>query len=553
MQAEPLNMHKIVKTGRGLLAFSVMVIVIASLTLGGQPVSALPLLSVTALSQELIAGEDNVVTFRVSNTGDAFAQDVYLLLTLPSSSSGSLMILKDADGLVFLDDVFAGSYVDVNFTVYVSPNAANTLVSVSITMIFIYAGQQTLTRPVGFEVLPPKQVGAVLHASLSQSEAVAGQNNTLYLRIANDGDLDASLVTATLTLPGATSGASSLVLYGSDGKWIVGDIGVNQSVEIPITIYAALGSIGSIYQLPFTFSYSDSFRAKQDAKYLPLGVPYSSAVSANIEITISPQELLTGTVNDLTLTVNNTGDSTAESISISLAIPGSTSTSSAYNLIGSDASWVIGRLEPGQSTVIPVQIFVAPSASGTMTTFTTTTSFADMKYKLKTQTDYFGMITRGKVAFTIIGTSTYPKAVTPGELFSLTVQFINLGTTTAQSMVVKPSGNQQMQTYLSNDIFMGDVAVNVPTSMTLTYIAGNITNGAYSVTLEYSFRDTLGRESVANLTIPFQITIGSGTNGSSSGQNNGAFGGVLTYAAAGAIGIVVVVAIALLLKKRKRP
>ncbi len=553
MQAELINVNKILKMRRGFLTLSILAIVISSLALGGQPVAAIPFLSVSALSQELVAGQDNVVTFRVSNTGDAFAQDVYLLLTLPSSSSGSSMILKGSDGLVFLDDISGGGYADVNFTIYVSPNAANTLVSVSLTMYFIYAGEQTLTRPLGFEVLPVQQTGAVLQVSLSQSEIIAGQNNTIYLRLDNKGDQDASLVTVTLTLPGATSGASSLVLYGSDGKWIVGGIGVGQSAEVPITIYASLGSIGAIYQLPFSVSYSDSFKPKQEVKYLPLGVPYSSEASANIEVTISPQELLTGTVNNLTITVKNTGESAADSVSLSLTIPGSTSASSAYTLIGSDASWIIGKLEPGQSTAIPVQVFVAPSASGTMTTFATTTSFVDLKYKTKIQTDYFGMITRGKVAFTIIGTSTYPKAVTPGELFSLTVQIINLGTTTAQSMVIKPSGNQQMQTYLKNDIFMGDVAVNVPTSITLTYTAGNITDGAYAVTLEYSYRDTLGRESTANLTILFQITVGTGTSDGSNNQNADAFGVIATYAALGIAAVAVVAVIVYLLRKRKRP
>lgn len=170
--------------------------------------------------------------------------------------------------------------------------------------------------------------------------------------------------------------------------------------------------------------------------------------------------------------------------------------------------------------MIPLKIFVSPTASGTLTTFTMSTSYTDANLRSKQQVNYLGMIVRGVVDLVVLDTSTFPSQITLGKPFSITVSLINLGTTTAQSVMVSPSENQGLQPAGYDKIFLGDLAVNVPSSFTLTYSAINITTGKYVLNLEYTYRDNLGQKLKGTLNVPVNIVV-STTNATSNSSPTG--------------------------------
>jgi hypothetical protein len=202
--------------------------------------------------------------------------------------------------------------------------------------------------------------------------------------------------------------------------------------------------------------------------------------------------------------------------------------------------------------VIPLKIFVSPTASGTLTTFTVSTSYTDTNLRSRQQVNYLGMIVRGVVDLVVLDTSTFPSQITLGKPFSITVSLINLGTTTAQSVLVSPSANQGLQPAGYDKVFLGDLAVNVPSSFTLTYSATNITTGKYVLNLEYTYRDNLGQKLKGMLNVPLNIVVATTNATSTSAPSGITSAGVFSPTYIAVVLVVVAIAAAFVYFRKRR-
>ncbi|NHV45844.1 MAG: hypothetical protein HA493_04335 [Candidatus Verstraetearchaeota archaeon] len=579
-----------------------------------------PNLSVSFDKTILIPGKNNQLYLTIRNIGDATALQIWISISLPSSTTGgALMILNGSDGRWYIDSLASSESYSIPLDIYVSPSAAGSIYQITITLSYQYYGSKTETRSIGVYVPPLEIQGAILSLSLSPYEINFGRNNNLTLKIKNIGDADAKQVSIVLNMPGA--GMSPLSLVNSDGKWYFDTIKVNEEIEIPITIYASVSSAGQTYQLPITISYSDYIKSKTETKYLTLIVPFSTSPLVDFEINVNPQdlnagelnkihiylynkgdsdasyvqillnmpsglvlkesdghwsidkiksgesvdlevniyvsplasgntyqipiiityydsllrmkqetryislnvptvyskqavidvslnknELKSGEINNLNLTIKNEGNGIAKSIFVSLTIP-----IQSVILLDSDGNWYIDELKPGESITIPLKLFASPSSSGLLTTFTFSISYIDTNLKSKQQISNIGMIIRGVVNIIVLDSSVFPSQITIGKPFSITVSIINLGTTTAQSVMIYPSESNGLKPVSYDKIFLGDLSVNTPSSFTISYYATNITSGRYILNLEYTYKDNLGQSFKGILNVPVNILISTNT------------------------------------------
>ncbi len=511
----------IVKTGMASAMILVMVMAMAAASLSIAEVEASPpILDVTPSTQTLIAGENNVVTFTIRNAGTSTASQIFATLTLPSSTTGgALMVLLNGDGQWYIESLGEDEESAITAEIYVSPLAAGKLYPLTLAFSYQYYGTRQETRSIGFDVPLLNSTGALISASLSAFELKAGQSNNLTLELRNTGDADAKLVSATLTLPGATAGPSPLSLIGSDGKWTFSSIKPNESVVIPLTIYASPSSAGMVYQPVVTLAYSDYISSRQEQRYLALGPVFTPLPSVNIEASLSGSELRAGAYNDVNMTVRNSGGAAAESLILQLSLPGGQTGSSPLTLLGSDGSWSLGSLAPGEERIIPLRIFAAPSASGISTSLSVTASFTDNN-SAKQQTRSMGVLVKGSVDFVILDSTTYPQKVEPGGPFSMTVTIINLGTSAAQSVIVYPNGTSTLQPSSGDKIFLGDLAVNVPSSFTINYLPQNASSGTYVIPVRYDYKDSLGQMNTATLDVPLQLVVEAKSSGGGQPQQS---------------------------------
>jgi len=514
-----------------------------------------PNLVIISSTQILNAGMDNLVRFEIKNFGDTEASLITVSLALPSGT-GTPMILKNSDGRWFVGNLTSDHYEYIYSTIYVSPTAANNLFQLVFTINYMQGiTAKTETRAIGFNVPAITQLGAFISASLTPLQVKAGQNNSVTLTLKNIGDADAQTISVSLGMPSG-AGSSPLILVGSNGKYIFNILAKNQSITIPITIYASPNSAGSIYQITASLTYSDFIKTRQDAQALSLGVPNVGQSSANLETSLLPQNLISGQVNNITLKVTNIGDSAATDLTVTLSLP-LQGANSQYTLIGSDGRYSINNLASGASAVIPLQIFVLPSASGTVSYFSVTTSYTDLNYKAKQQTNNLGFLVAGSVELLIISTTTYPQNITLGQPFTITINLINIGTTTAQSMILFPNGTRTIKPFLNQTRFLGDISVNVPSSVSLSYIAQNTSSGIQNLNLEYKYRDNLGRTITSHLDVQVRLTVATSNSASNPTSTDGNLKILAQYARELLVPIIIIAAaviggVILIRRRRKR-
>jgi len=539
-------------------------------------ITILPLASVSPVSaayvdfdvrvntQILVAGKENVLTFTISNLGDTAATNTVVTFQSQGSmfSTGS-MILLGTDGIFYLGQMSAKASKLITVSVYVSPSAAGSIVTIGLNVNYDGSSPfQTaqVTHSIGFSVAASDNTGPSLYPSFSNPSFTGGQNNTVYLIVTNMGQRDANNVLILLEMPGAStqqsgesiipglttsvgglsSGSSQFMIVGGEGKWTVDSIKKGQSVSLPVTIYASSGSMGSLYLFPVTISYTDNLTYVEDSRYAAARVLTTTLPTSVFQFEISTQNLKAGEVNNFTISVRNTYNTTAEGVTVQIGMPGASisssssymssqgssfsipsGSSSSFILIGEDGSWFIGNMAPGEERSIPVSVYISPSSSGSMAAFSVGASYTDIFGKAHQETKSIGVIVRGAIDFEILETSTFPIYITPGKSFSLSVNLINLGTSTATSMIVTPRANGQLVPASDAKIFLGDVAVNVPSSFTISYIAGDVSNGTYSVEAFYTYKDTLGQKLNGTLEIPITIRVANTTSTTTPTQTSG--------------------------------
>ncbi len=498
------NMHRYEKNGCKMIFIIFYIYLLLISFYGIKPVKAENevKLALSTDTQNLIPGKINNIKLTLKNNGDLVARSLTVTLNMPATSQiqESLMYVLNGDGTHFLADLDPGESVEVDERIYVNPKTANSVVSIQVKMSYLIPDETVEYRNVGFTISSLSSTGAIINVSTSTSTLIAGNSNLLAVYLKNSGDSIAYNIDVTMGLPGV-GGSSPLTLIDSDGNWQLESIKANASNIIPLKIFASPSSAGNTYLISLTISYSDDIRQWQITRYISVGIHYPITKGAILDVTLNDQNIASGSINDRSLTIFNSGDEKARNILFSLSTPNTQS----FAIIGADR-WSIEGIEPGQSFKIPVKFFVTAYSSGITYSIPASLTYIDNLYKQKQENIGISVVIFGNVVIDVLESSTYPSTVVQGKPFSITATIINLGTTTAQSVTVLPKGNADMQPSQSSTIFIGDLSTNVPSSITITYVASTIKNGTYPVEVEYSYRLNTSQKFTGKITIPVKIT-----------------------------------------------
>lgn len=469
--------------------------------LAGQSYNGLLL---TTDTQDLKPGQLNRVKFTLKNTGNLDLKSLILTINMPSSQqqSEAPMYIVNGDGRHYIDEISTGQTLSITENIFVNPKSANSMYLLKIDIYYTAGGEYVDTRSIGFTIDSLTETGAIIDVSTSTNTIISGKNTTVLLILNNLGDSEAINVEVSMTLP--SGGASSpLTLRNSDGNWVIDSLGKNQTTTIPLEMFAAPSSAGNVYMITLSIKYADSISQKQISRYISIGVPYPKSQGAILNAKLDDQNLASGTTNSRVLTITNTGDDRAWNILVTLKTPNTQSIA----LIGTSGPWNIAGIEPGKSYDVPVKFFITTAATGATYNLPVTVSYVDSDYRQKQDTHEIGVVVFGSVAVTALDSSTYPAKITPGKTFSITSTIINLGTTTAQSVIITPKTNPYMKPFSNSTMFIGDLSVNVPSSITMTYIAADIKNQTYPIEVEYSYRLSTSQTYSEKITIPVRITV----------------------------------------------
>jgi len=580
------------------LATLVVLALVVSSALAVVPVSAAANMTIEASTITLTAGAVNRIAFNVTNAGNAIASDVIVSLgTSGSFTSGTSMIIIGGDGSWSLGTMSPGAKASFTADIYVSPSAVGTLTELSFTFTYVEGGTDTFMRKsIGMSVANKVLTGASLYPHFSTFELVAGANNTLSLIIDNVGNTPATNVSIILSMPGASSssvdtsstaslissltgstaslpssGSTQFMLTATTGGWNVTHISAGQSISIPITIYASPNSMGSIFQFSVALAFNDNLTYVDETKYVYANVPTIATSSSNFKVEINDQNFIAGQINNITLKIRNTGAFTAKAVTLQVAMPGSQVSSSSSSLsslsslsglsssasslplilLGDDGSWSLGDIGPGEEREVSMNILATPNSAGSVTSITVSTLYMDNFDNAMQESRSVGLLVQGIVEFMILQTSTYPVNVTNNKAFSLSINIINLGTSSANGMIIIPKASAHFTPKTSEKLFVGDVETNIPASFTISYLPTGIASGQYTLQLGYTYKDDLGQRLEGAIDVPVTITVSTGGENGGGDDTNWIIKLLIANWYYIVIALVLIVALVVVLRMRK--
>lgn len=548
-----------------------------------QTVRAEPKINIDVDSQILVAGAENTIVFTILNWGNSTAQDINATVTVPTS-----MMFIDSDGRWNLTNLSPGQSTNIVARAYVSPSAAGNLIQLTVRVTYTTNTSSIAlseTKTLGFSVATVDLAGAYLNPYFSTYDFQASQNNSVVLIIENQGQRQATSISVSLGAPSGlgsglggltsltslsdssslSSGSTQFLLYNNTGRWNFDSLPANGSLVLPLTIFVMPSAAGSISMFPVTLTYTDGFTYTQVTRYATVRVLSVPGSGINFHVGIDPQEFHSGGITHATINVTNIGAGNMDAVSAQLSLSGSSSSGSSsgivipttsgspFVLLGQDGSWLLGEMAIGETRSLPIDIYTSPSAAGNVVSVSVSVSYTDPLAKSKQETKQIGIIVRGLVDIYVMDSSTFPSTITVGKAFSASINIINLGTSSAEGMLAFPQSSDNLTSLSAERIFLGDVEVNIPTSLTISYVSSNITNGTYPISIPYTYKDSLGGWVNGTLTVPLKLTVLNGTENQAATNGSGGIGSLLeTYWWVLAIAIVViVVAIYFLVSRRK--
>ena len=114
-----------------------------------------------------------------------------------------------------------------------------------------------------------------------------------------------------------------------------------------------------------------------------------------------------------------------------------------------------------------------PSDSPTSIAIPLTITYYGQDNIQKTENRQVGVLVQGVITFELVSYTILPERPAPGQPFSVTVVLVNTGTVKAISTSVALTPDRQFRSFGQSRTFLGDVAVNTPTSVTFSLTLSN--------------------------------------------------------------------------------
>ena len=416
-------------------------------------------------------GTVNDVVIRVNNRGTGNASEINTYVTAPSQVS-LLGTLKDIHRLD------AGSSAKLKLTVYVSPQAANSPITFSISSTYrdAYLNLRSVGQSLGFIIGGVEQTIFKVHTSTDY--LTPNDLNHVNVTVDNRG----STTMRDLRIRFSSQPPVSIICV--DGEVYLGTLSPQERIEFPIIIYLSSTSSDSA-TIPLTITYMDESQTiKSEARTLTFLLNKISELSP-ISIKVQPNILVAGKANNLTITISNIGTVPLRSISVSYSFQ-----SGQFTWLQPDISQ-IGQLLPGQTFLVDAKVFDPPTSTAS-TVLQANIRYYDSQNNLKQEIRNIGLLSQGLIDLQMVDYSILPEKPTIGQIFSVTVTLTNIGTIVSSAVTATPHPPSDFKMFGSNSIFIGDMQVNTPTTFTLSILISDSTKpGRYHVPIELTYFDNL--------------------------------------------------------------
>ncbi len=314
---------------------------------------------------------------------------------------------------------------------------------------------------------------------------VAGAINNVTVEVTNSGSGYASDVSATPT-------QSSNISLVNQTKTIP-SIAPNQTKNISMYLYVSPGIAGQATTLPLNTQYITPY-GYNTSSTVDLSVYALPISQSEIVVSASTYDLVSGSVDYTNITIKNNGSSQISNLTVQL------SPQSPLALIGSDGFYNIPSLSPGETYIIPVQLYLSSSTN------TVSSLVVNLDYATQTSSRTLSFLAPGYINITSVSTTLLPSNPSVGSIFSLTSTLNNLGTTTASSATVTAYPPNGLTIVGQDTTFIGSIPTDTPTAFTMSFIVSqNAKPGRYTIPVTLTYSNNLNQRE--NTTFQYSVNV----------------------------------------------
>jgi len=357
--------------------------------------------------------------------------------------------------------------------------------------------------PVTLDLDVPVYGRPILSIEVDKYEIPAGSETPLNVKIRNVGSGAVIDLNVAINVRGKTSMTGTMetpiVFVKKDNIQHFDRIEAGSEESFTVLLGVDKDAVGP-YSLDFTLTYRDEW-GKLYSETRSLGIYVSSKLpSSQILVSsykVEPETVYKGEDFTLTLTVENTGDSTAQQVLVQLTPPQgfSTLTPSALSL---------GSLKPGEARTITYKLKASPTAKeGVIYTFSVDIGYVDELGIARTSRSLLGIPLHGTVELVTYDVEVSPAS--PGAPLTVTFTLLNRGTTTASYTTITVVSERPFKP-LEEPTYIGDLDPNAPLPVSLkAMVKPDTAEGVYKLKVKVYYKDEYNEDHTEYLTFPVKV------------------------------------------------
>ena len=468
---------------KNVLILTIVMAILVSQVAVTQAADDLPILQVSTSGIYLTAGQENLVTVNLKNTGDYKLFDIEATLT---STIPGISILRDVQKV--FNEIEKGKTASYTPAVYIDQNVALGAYTLSLTVVYgRFRGTQENVKviPVGIVVqqgYAPKIKYTTAEGGL---KAKAGTVTALGLSFQNDWDNEIKELEFRFT------SLSNYITITNNLSSSVQSLSAGEAVPLSPTVSVLEGTPLGVYTLAATVSYQDASENKYHQTFMiPVNVD-STAASKNTVVTIKdiiiPEHLKPGDIFDLKVNVQCTG-ADAYDIITKLSFGAITILSPLSPTAAS-----VGDLNVDKTVTVDYRVLVSGDVKAGQYPVSLSISYTNSKGTSATLTETITVMVESLIDFEVLDAPTI--TVKKGETSEIEADLLLIGSDSVQFVSIELESDAVFKRVPGSTEYIGAVDPDSPIPFDINYkVAEDAPEGDHVMRINVKYRDHLNRE-----------------------------------------------------------
>jgi hypothetical protein len=466
----------------------------------------------------------NFVRIFVKNEGSG---DAYNLTIVPSILP-QVSVLYKSNQIPILK---AGEVKSIDLTIYVPIALQGSALTINFNIIYINSNFITSFNSIALSFyIPLTQTSNVIIVWSDNSTLLQNSMNNITVNLKNISNQTLNNITVNLI-------SQSLVIIGKN-FYSIPQLKPNTVYKIPLTVYVP-NLIQGIGSLQVVIQYFTPSMALQSESNLLNFYAQQPVMRLNpIILLLSPDTLISGTVQYAKLIIKNSASEVFTNISVSITSP--------LSFLNATILY-IDKLQPNQSKEFPIKFVIPVGINSLQIQFNIV--YYNINRQIFTEQQILNIPVVGSVNFLLTQVSTVQTPVNRTTVLSVTATIVNYGTGNAIGVIAIPKPPEGVSPIINGSTYIGNVAPYTPTTFTISFLVNTeqLKNNSFSIPITLIYTNNLGQISNQSLSIPVSITP-------QAHQQSRSSGGILLFWPIIALIIIIIVVISIILLKvvRKR-